>query len=256
MNGTSILVLAVFAIAITVGLFGGVAVAGDNVALIYFEPQEATVDSGETVVVEATLRTHGGYGGEGVKSVNKTIAYDPEVLTVAEVTRGPWLDSDGETDVLVETAVDDEEGRVTVEQIRHPASGGITGDGTTVVLTFEVDDDAQPADVLLQYADADVVLVNGVPQHVMERDGVVRIDGGGEERAPLVDDEGDTPGITTPEETPTPTSTATATPTPASDDDSDEQPGFGLVPILGALLGLSLLWGRHTKFGRIYNSSQ
>lgn len=230
------------AVLLCIGALGGTAMAGDNVALVYFDPAETAADPGETVEVEAVMRTHGGYGGEGIASVNKTIAYDPEVLTVLAVDRGPWLEGGNETDIVVETAVDGEEGRVTVEQVRSPIDGGAKGYDATVVLRFEVAEDAPPSNAALQYAETNVTLENGVPQHVVDRDGLVVIDGGGDERRPLADDDDDdTPAITTPDATPTPMPTPTPPDTDPSSDDVDDQGGFGFLPAIGALVGLALL---------------
>lgn len=195
-------------------LFGGSATAGDNVGLVDFHPSEGEAEPGEavimdaspgeTVVIEATLRSDGGYGSEGIESVNKTVAYDPEVLTLIDLKRGSWLEQGNETDIVVSSSIDNDAGRVTLEQLRSPVDGGATGEGTTMVMTFEVAADAPPSDAYLQYETVDLVLETGFPVNAIPRERAVRIDGGGDERIPLAEDEGDddddSPGIVTPED--------------------------------------------------------
>ncbi len=248
----SIVTFALLALLVAGGavLFGAPATAGDNVGLVDFHPSGGEVEpgeaiimeasAGETVVIEATLRSDGGYGSEGIKSVNKTVAYDPEVLTLTDVERGPWLQQGNETDLVVSSSIDDDTGRVTVEQVRSPVDGGAVGEGTTMVMTFEVAGDAPPSDAYLQYETVDLVLETGVPVNDIARERAVRIDGGGEERIPIADDDDDGgPGIVTPEDDPgngDPDDTETAgagTDDSASEDDEstdiepDDQAGFG-----------------------------
>lgn len=231
-------------ILVCAGLFVGVAGAGDNVGLLDFDPQEVDADSGETVIVNATLQSHGGYSGEGIQSVNQTIAYDPEVLRVTDVERGPWLEQGNETNITVATSIDNDVGRVTIEQVRTPADGGATGSGTTAVLTFEVAEDAPPADAHLQYEDVELLLETDFPQNPIDREGRIRIDGGGEERIPLEDDgTDDSPGVTTLE----------ATPTPDGEPDSDseepeDQPGVGFVAAVAALLLFTAVAARNQRW--------
>lgn len=183
-------------VAATGSLVGPVA-AGDNVALFDFDPQETDVSAGESVTVNATMYTHGGYSGEGVTTVALTVAYDPSVMTVKDVERGPWLAPDDEATVNVTTTDDDEAGRLTVEQTRE-ADHGVTGSGTVVQLTFEIHEDAPSSNVYLQYEDAEVLLETDFPQNPIFREATLFVDGGGDERVPLADedDDGGTDGVT------------------------------------------------------------
>ena len=171
-------------VAATGSLVGPVA-AGDNVALFDFDPQETDVSAGESVTVNATMYTHGGYSGEGVTTVALTVAYDPSVMTVKDVERGPWLAPDDEATVNVTTTDDDEAGRLTIEQTRE-ADHGVTGSGTVVQLMFEI------------HEDAEVLLETDFPQNPIFREAMLSVDGGGDERVPLADedDDGGTDGVT------------------------------------------------------------
>lgn len=241
-------------------LFGGAVTAGDNVGLVDFHPTDGEAepgvdviteaDPGETVVIEATLRSDGGYSGEGVKSANKTIAYDSEVLTLTDIERGPWLEQGNETDIIVESSIDNEAGRATLRQVRSPVDGGAVGEGVTVRMTFEVTEDAPPSNAYLQYEAVDLVLETDSPIPIIERERAISINGGGEERKPLADDEDDEdddgPGITTPEgeqSDVTPEDSETPEPTDA---ETDDQPGFGVIAALVALLAAAGL-RRQTK---------
>lgn len=197
-------VAALVAVALLVALCGaGLAGAADNPALLDFEPRDVEADPGDTVTVDVTLQAISAYDDEGVESVAVTVAYDPEVLAVEAVERGPWLkgeiESEGETTVTSETA-QSQPGRVTVEQAREPPAGGTTGTGTVATITFAVAPDAPPANAMLQFEAIDVQMLE-YPLPAIDREGVIRIDGGGEELRPLEDaDDSDEPGVTLAEE--------------------------------------------------------
>lgn len=196
-------VAALVAVAFFVALCGaGLAGAADNPALLDFEPRDVEADPGDTVTVDVTLQAISAYDDEGVESVAVTVAYDPEVLAFEAVERGPWLEGEGEsgeTTVTSETA-QAEPGRVTVEQAREPPAGGTTGTGTVATITFAVAPDAPPANAMLQFEAIDVQMLE-YPLPAIDREGVIRIDGGGEELRPLEDaDDSDEPGVTLAEE--------------------------------------------------------
>lgn len=259
--GRALAALALVALLVIGGtaVFGGAVTAGDNVGLVDFHPTDGEAepgvdviteaDSGETVVIEATLRSDGGYSGEGVKSVNKTVAYDSELLRLTDIERGPWLEQGNETDIVVESSIDNEAGRATLQQVRSPVDGGAVGEGVTVRMTFEVTEDASPSDAYLQYETVVLVLETDSPIPIIERERAISINGGGEERKPLADDDkedDDGPGITTPEgeqDDATPEDSETPEPTEA---ETDDQPGFGVIAALVALFAAAGL-RRQTK---------
>lgn len=222
--------------------------AGDNAAVLAFEPHEVDAEPGETVAVDVYVQSQGGSGGDGVESIAVTLAYDREVLTAVAVDPGPFMEQGEETDVVTETDVDDDAGRATVEQTREPAEGGAAGVALLATVTFEVPEDAPAADAVLQVADADVRLANDHEQPAVVRDGLVRVAGGGQERVPIDEDAEDGPGIVTPEGTATGETGSDSTGVGGSDradddagsepggGDAESLPGFGLAPALAALL--------------------
>lgn len=200
-----LLVLLVGVAALAGGLATG-GLAADTPGLLDFDPDEPAVEPGGTVEVNVTLTAMAGYGDDGVRSYEYVVAYDPSVLTATDVEPGPWLHQEAETDVIHETTIDDETGRVTVESTRDPPAGGVsdTGETATATISFEVADDAPPADAVLQFESASArTLEWGLPV-LTTREAVVVIDGGGEERVPLDDGtgsddgtgDGDDPGVT------------------------------------------------------------
>lgn len=223
--------------------------AGDNAAVLAFQPGEVDAEPGETITVDVYVQSDGGSEGDGVESIAVTLAYDREVLTAVDVEPGPFMEQGEETDVVTETDVDDDAGRATVEQTREPAEGGAAGVALLATVTFEVPEDAPAADAVLQVADADVRLANDHEQPAVVQDGLVRVDGGGEERVPLDEGDEDGPGIVTPEGTPTDGSSSDpaddgaesgrAQDDPGSDtagEGAESLPGFGLAVAVAALL--------------------
>ena len=258
---TAIRLLIALLVGVGAVLLVGSAIAADNTGLTDFHPVDerapadesviAETTTRETIVIEATLRSDGGYQGEGLKSVNQTIAYDPEVLTLTDIERGPWLEQGTETEIVVSSSIDNEAGRATIEQVRSPVDGGATGEGTTAVLTFEIADEAPPSDAYLQYESVGLMLKTDVPVNAVPRERAIRIDGGGEERVPLAEEdeenEDDGPGVVTPDDQSAGGdadgeigSEPEPKPEPESDSQSepepDDQTGFGVVATLLALL--------------------
>ena len=198
-----LLVLLVGVAALAGGLATG-GLAADTPGLLDFEPDETAADPGETVSVNVTLSAMAGYGDEGVRSFEYAVAYDSELLTATDVEPGPWMYQETDTDVVHEMTIDEEAGRVTVEQTRDPPAGGVsdTGETPTATISFEVADDAPPADAVLQFESASArTLEWGLPV-LTTREAVIAIDGGGERHAPLGGDgsrdaeEGDDLGVT------------------------------------------------------------
>lgn len=252
---TAIRLLIALLVGVGAVLLVGSTIAADNTGLTDFHPVDerapadesviAETTTGETIVIEATLRSDGGYQGEGLKSVNQTIAYDPEVLTLTDIERGPWLEQGTETEIVVSSSIDNEAGRATIEQVRSSVDGGATGGGTTAVLTFEIADEAPPSDAYLQYESVGLMLKTDVPVNAVPRERVIRIDGGGEERVPLAEDgdenEDDGPGVVTPDdesadENADKGSDLEPEPESEAEPEPEDQTGLGVVVALLALL--------------------
>ncbi|MES3517898.1 MAG: cohesin domain-containing protein [Natronomonas sp.] len=222
--------------------FAAPAFAGDSPGLLDFDPSESEVDPGETIEVDVTLSAMAGYDDNGVQSFGYTVAYDPEVLAVADVEIGPWMHQEAETEVTYDTTIDDDAGRVTVEQARDPPAGGVsdTGDTPTATITFEVSETADPSTAVLQFEDAHSELIEGFPLPVLHsREAAIHIDGGGEERIPLEDDDDDD-GVTFAEEDGETEDGETAGSDAAEDPDEDQH-GFGVAAGLVAFVCLVLL---------------
>ncbi|MES3162093.1 MAG: cohesin domain-containing protein [Halorubrum sp.] len=206
----------------------GPAVAGDNPGLLGFDPDTAAADPGETVEVNVWFRAMGGYDDDGVVAYEYTLAYDPNVLTAVGVEPGPWLERGEETSVRHGTAIDRENGTVTVAAERDPPAGGVgdtAADRTpTATITFEVPDDAPATDAVVGIADADAQLLQYPLPVLTTREAVIEVAGGGDERGPSGDERGDVARF---DET---------TENTEADDDRDDPEHF----TLGAILALGV----------------
>jgi general secretion pathway protein D len=72
---------------------------------------------------------------QNVYSVPVQINYDPHMLQVVNVSNGGFLSQDGQAVALVHRD-DDSTGSLQVTATRPPGSGGVSGQGTVVTLTF------------------------------------------------------------------------------------------------------------------------
>jgi hypothetical protein len=144
----------------------------DVVSIFEYAPEEPEASPGETVTVDVEVFAGGAAYDIGVDRVNATLAYDSDALTVTDIQRGPWL-AEGDADVLVETAIDDETGTVRVGQTRDPAGEGVTGNGTLLTVTLAVAEDAAPGNYTLAYGDNEVRMVNGHFQPVFVHNGTL-----------------------------------------------------------------------------------
>ena len=230
------------AVAVLLGLVVGGAVAGDRSGVFQIEPDEVGVEPGETVEVDVTLITDGGYAGEGLSAYEYVVAYDPAVVTVTDVEHGPWLEHPEDA---VETIAEFRDGEVFIRHERHNASTGETGYGVTATLTIEVHEDAPPSDVVLAVVEANGIYTSEAPMATFVINGTLIVDGGGEEirpdvggdGRPDVGDDGGGVGITTPgEDRPVGESGAGS---PADEPDGIPVVGPGFGPLAG-LIGVTL----------------
>lgn len=174
---------------VTLATAGGA--GGDLTSIFEYEPGEQSVTPGERVTVDVEVFAGGVAYDIGVDRVNATLAHDPQALTVTDVEPGGWL-AQGETDLAVQTNIDDENGTVQVVQTRDPASGGVTGNGTLLTVTVAVSGDATPGNYTLFYGESNVRMVNDHYQPVFTDNGTLRVsegrttaDGGGTSRFTL-----------------------------------------------------------------------
>lgn len=152
---SGIALLALFVAVVGVALGAGGASAGDNVAVLEFEPEELSVEPGDTVEVDVTLRSHGEFTDVGVASVELRLDYPTEYLTVTAVEPGSWFDEAPDNDPLGEGQADtavservayaDESGAALFEQSLDSPEFGVIGTATVATVTLAVSEDAEAA---------------------------------------------------------------------------------------------------------------
>ncbi len=96
-----------------------------------FDPGVITAVKGKTFAVNLQIS-----GAKNVYSIPVQINYDPSKLQLVNVSNGNFLSQDGQTVALVHRE-DDTLGNLQVTASRPPGSGGVSGGGTVVTLTFE-----------------------------------------------------------------------------------------------------------------------
>jgi len=74
-------------------------------------------------------------GAQNVYSVPLQVSYDPKALQVVNISNGGLLSQDGQAVALVHRD-DDATGALQITATRPPGSGGISGQGAVVTLTF------------------------------------------------------------------------------------------------------------------------
>lgn len=167
-----------------VAFFAAPATAGDQYAVIQFEPRESTVEPGQTIEVDVTLQSDG-HPGAGVYKIDMQVAYASQYVTVTDIDRGPWLESapqyqDGDAEIRTETEIDDSAGVAVLTQEIRPHEDGTTGADTIATLTIEIADDAPPSTVSLEAGTSEAQLTDQWPQPIVSQNGQLIIDGGGE----------------------------------------------------------------------------
>jgi general secretion pathway protein D len=95
-----------------------------------FDPQTVSQTTGSTFPLSVDLT-----GGHDVFSVPLQINYDPKLLQLVNVSNGSFLSQDGQPVALVHRD-DTATGMLQVTATRPPASGGASGQGTVITLTF------------------------------------------------------------------------------------------------------------------------
>src|SRR5207249_10582976 len=74
-------------------------------------------------------------GAQNVYSVPLQVSYDPKILQVVNISNGGFLSQDGQAVALVHRD-DDQGGALQITATRPPGSGGVSGQGAVVTLTF------------------------------------------------------------------------------------------------------------------------
>jgi general secretion pathway protein D len=98
---------------------------------VNFSPLQIEVNQGSSFTVSLSVDA-----GTDVSSAPMQIQFDPKVLRLDTVARGPFLSSDGQNPSFTRD-VRNEQGVATVQLGRQPGSPGVTGGGALVTLTFQ-----------------------------------------------------------------------------------------------------------------------
>jgi general secretion pathway protein D len=97
---------------------------------LMFSPPGNPISAGGTFTVPVVLT-----GGRNVASVPMQVQYDPEKLSLVNVTSGDLLSRDNQAVALVHR--DDGPGNITINAARPPGLAGINGAGVVCALTFQ-----------------------------------------------------------------------------------------------------------------------
>ena len=95
-----------------------------------FDPGTITQTKGATFTVNVLIS-----GAQNVYSVPLQLNYDPSKLQLVNVSNGGFLGQDGQAVALVHRE-DDATGTLQITATRPPNSGGVSGQGSVVTLTF------------------------------------------------------------------------------------------------------------------------
>jgi general secretion pathway protein D len=99
-------------------------------ASFLFDPGTITAAKGATFTVNILIS-----GAQNVYSVPLQLNYDPAKLQLVNVSNGGFLSQDGQAVALVHRE-DETSGTVQITATRPPSSGGVSGQGPVVTLTF------------------------------------------------------------------------------------------------------------------------
>jgi len=100
-------------------------------ASFLFDPPTVQATKGNTFAVNLVIS-----GAQNVYSVPVQLDYDPKILSLVNVSNGGFLSQDGQAVALVHRE-DETKGEVTVTATRPPGSGGVSGQGAVVTMTFQ-----------------------------------------------------------------------------------------------------------------------
>ena len=99
-------------------------------ATFVFDPAAVNQKVGATFAVNVLLT-----GAQNVYSVPLQVSYDPKILQVVNISNGGLLSQDRQAVALVHRD-DDQGGALQITATRPPGSGGVSGQGAVVTLTF------------------------------------------------------------------------------------------------------------------------
>jgi len=96
-----------------------------------FDPPTIQATKGNTFAVNLVIS-----GAQNVYSVPVQLNYNPNILTLVNVSNGGFLSQDGQAVALVHRE-DETVGQLTITATRPPGAGGVSGQGTVVTMTFQ-----------------------------------------------------------------------------------------------------------------------
>ncbi len=103
---------------------------GNATGSFLFDPPALSLAKGSTFSVNVMLT-----GGQNVYSVPLQLSYDPNKLSVINVSNGGFLSQDGQAVALVHRD-DAAAGMLNVTASRPPGVGGVSGQGSVITVTF------------------------------------------------------------------------------------------------------------------------
>ncbi|ELY90347.1 hypothetical protein C483_12583 [Natrialba hulunbeirensis JCM 10989] len=186
----------------------GPAAGADQVAILSTDEDDHYLEPGESTTIDVDLFAEGGHDDDGVVALEFVAEYDPDVLEITDIERGPWLEQGTETTVHAEGTLAHDEGTALLEQWRDPVAGGATGLDTVATVTVTAHPDAPAGETALEFGETDIELesewpvpvVDGPTTVVIEDDEAVNgesqsadaadtdtTDAGGSERGPVSD---------------------------------------------------------------------
>jgi general secretion pathway protein D len=106
-------------------------------ASFLFDPPTVQAVKGNTFAVNLVLS-----GAQNVHSVPVQLNYDPKMLQLVNVSNGGFLSQDGQAVALVHRE-DEAIGQSQITASRPPGTGGVSGQGAVVTITFQAKADGQ-----------------------------------------------------------------------------------------------------------------
>jgi len=111
--------------------------ASTATASFNFDPPTVQAAKGNTFVVNLLIS-----GAQNVYSVPVQLNYDPKMLQLVNVSNGGFLSQDGQAVALVHRE-DETVGQLQITATRPPGSGGVSGQGAVVAMTFQAKTNGQ-----------------------------------------------------------------------------------------------------------------
>jgi hypothetical protein len=168
------------------------ALDGDKPTLVFPNEEVKRAPPGGTVQMDVVIKSDGGTGDIGVKSITLVTEYDPAVLELRDFEPKTWLEGDGNTEVQTETATDEESGNLTIEQWRDPPKNGTTGTKLFATLTFDIREDASETNTTVAFQGTSVELIQDYSMYVYETNATIVVDEDAEDPGKNLElDEGD-----------------------------------------------------------------